>query len=165
MSKEITGIFNNVDKAQSAVTTLVGMGIPRQKISVLMSDDVGRKNFKIKDSSKAPEGVATGAVAGGAIGAIAGGLTAVGTVTMTGGVGLLAAGPLVAALAGGGAGAGVGGLVGGLIGAGMTENEAKLIEKNLSAGSVLIGVESPDEMSEEVRQTFKTSGAESITRH
>lgn len=117
MSKEITGIFNNVDKAQSALTTLVGMGIPRQKISVLMSDDVGRKNFKIEGRSKAPEGVATGAVAGG------------------------------------------------LIGAGMTENEAKLIEKNLSAGSVLIGVESPDDMSEDVRQTFKTSGAESITRH
>ncbi len=165
MSTEVTGIFRNVDKAESAVSTLVDMGIPRQKISVLMSDEVGRKNFKVKDSSKAPEGVATGAVAGGAIGAIAGGLTAVGTVTMTGGVGLLAAGPLVAALAGGGAGAGVGGLVGGLIGSGMTENEAKIVEKNLSAGSVLIGVESPDDMSEKVKETFVTSGAESVTRH
>lgn len=165
MSKEVTGIFNKVERAHSAVNSLVSLGIPRQKISVLMSDDVGRKNFKIEENSKAPEGVATGAVAGGAIGAIAAGLTAVGTVTLTGGIGLLAAGPVVAALAGGGAGAGVGGLVGGLIGSGMSEKEAVLVEKNLSEGSVLIGVETPDNMTEEVKNTFKTSGAESITKH
>lgn len=159
---EVTGIFKNVNSAETALHSLVDMGIPRDRISVLMSDEVGRKSFALKSHNKGAEGVAAGATVGGAIGAIAAGLTAVGTVTLTGGLGLLAAGPVVAALAGGGAGAGVGGLLGGLIGTGMSENEAKLVEKNLQEGNVLIGVEAPDDMTDNVKKTLKSYGADDI---
>lgn len=159
---DVTGIFNNVSSAEMAVHSLENMGIRRDKISVLMSDEVGRKNFKVESKTKGPEGVAAGATVGGALGAIAAGLTAVGTVTLTGGAGLLAAGPVVAALAGGGAGAGVGGLLGGLIGSGMNETEAKMVEKNLQEGSVLIGVEAPDDLSDNVKETLKSSGAKNV---
>lgn len=162
---DVTGIFNNVNSAETAVNSLVNMGIRRDKISVLMSDEVGRKSFKVEAKSKGAEGVAAGATVGGTLGAIAAGLTAVGTVTLTGGAGLLAAGPVVAALAGGGAGAGVGGLLGGLIGSGMNETEAKMVEKNLQEGSVLIGVEAPDDLSDNVKETLKNSGAENVHKH
>jgi hypothetical protein len=77
----------------------------------------------VKTHSKLPEGVAVGATGGGAIGAIAAGLAAVGALAIPG-VGILAAGPIVAALAGAAAGGAAGGLIGGLIGLGIPEHEA-----------------------------------------
>ena len=56
------------------------------------------------------------------------------------GLGALAAGPVIAALAGAGVGGAAGGLIGSLVGAGFTETEAKLIEGELKDGNIVIGV-------------------------
>ena len=55
-------------------------------------------------------------------------------------LGLIVAGPLLAALAGGGAGAVTGGIIGGLIGSGIPESNAKAYEEILKTGGVVIGV-------------------------
>ena len=159
----VTGVFTTRDDATQAIQMLEERGFLDSDISLLMSDSVG-KDFKIKDSSKMPEGLAAGATAGGVIGALIAGLTAVGTIA-TGG-GLLIAGPLVAALAGGGAGAGIGGIVGGLAGAGMTEHEAKLFASELEDGRILVAVHcSTDARKETAEEVFEaTSGTVSVEK-
>jgi hypothetical protein len=157
----VTGIFAHHADAANAIHALEERAFRDSEISLLMSDDVG-ENFKIKDSSKMPEGVATGATTGGVIGALVAGLTAVGTIA-TGG-GLLVAGPLVAILAGGGAGAGVGGLLGGLVGAGMTEYEAKLFASELEDGKILLAVHcSDDDRKETAERVMEDAGAKVST--
>jgi hypothetical protein len=78
-------------------------------------------------------------VVGGAVGAVLAGLLAVGTVTIPG-VGLLAAGPLAAILAGAGAGGVAGGLLGGLVNAGIPEDVAPYYEWGLTQGAIVVAV-------------------------
>src|SRR5438132_9593949 len=111
MSTLITGIFHNRESAERGVEDLLAAGFPREDISILMSETTRGREFGVKEATKAPEGAATGATIGGILGAIAAGLAAVGTLVIPG-VSLVAAGPLVAALAGLGAGAAAGGLTG-----------------------------------------------------
>jgi uncharacterized membrane protein len=56
------------------------------------------------------------------------------------GIGLVAAGPIIAALAGAGAGAAAGTLVGGLVGLGIPEHEAKVLDDQIRRGGILIAV-------------------------
>ena len=84
------------------------------EIGVMMSDKRKEQLLKDTGATRMPEGAATGAALGGLFGAIVAGLAAIGSITVPG-VGLLASGPIVAALAGGGAGAAVGGLTGALV--------------------------------------------------
>jgi hypothetical protein len=161
MSHVITGLYETPNRAAMAVRALEDEGIPGEDISLLIGDNFDRDAFTVETHTKAPEGVAVGAAAGGAVGALIAGLTAVGTVA-TGGAGLLVAGPIVAALAGAGAGAAGGGVLGGLVGASIPEHEIKHYEDALSKGSVLIGVSVPDdedELETLAKRTLKKTGA------
>ncbi len=165
MSKtQFRAIFSNANTANVALNELTTNGVSRSDISVVATEKSFGKDFKLENNTKAPEGIATGASVGGAIGAIAAGLTAVGAITLTGGVGVLAAGPLVAAFAGAGAGATAGGVLGGLVGAGFSEQEAKLVEKNLEDGSILMGVEVEGDRADRVEEMLKASGASDVTK-
>ena len=156
MAKFITAIFENRVQTQDAVTRLMGAGIARDDISVLMSDGTRGRDFGMEEATKAPEGATTGAVAGGALGAIAAGLVAVGAVAAPG-IGLVAAGPILAAFAGAGAGGAAGGLAGALVGAGIPEHEAKLNADRLERGDILVGVQVPDDRAELVENVFDTT--------
>lgn len=157
MKHTITEVFKTPAMASNAIDRLTQIGITDKDISVLMSSDSSAKDFAVEQNSKAPEGIATGAVIGGALGGIAASLTAVGSIVLTGGAGLLVAGPLVAALAGIGAGASGGGLIGGLIGLGLNENEAKHVEKELEDGSVLVAVETDGDKKNEVKKILESA--------
>lgn len=166
MSTVITGLFENPNRAADAMQALAAKGIPNDHISMMVGDNFDREAFAVNTRSKLPEGVAVGATAGGAIGALLGGLTAVGTVAATGGIGLLVAGPIVAALAGLGAGATTGGILGGAVGAAMPEHEVKYYEDALSKGSVLIGVHLADDekdLKEVAKKTLKDQGAMKVS--
>jgi hypothetical protein len=165
MSKSISALYKTKTEASSAIDGLLAQGIANKDLSVLMSDSTSDKEFKVEVNSKAPEGAATGAAVGGAIGALAAGLTAVGTITLTGGAGLVAVGPAVAALAGAGAGGAAGGVVGGLVGLGFDENEAKLVERRLDNGSILLSAEIPDDRKDDIETQLKNYGAEKVTVH
>jgi uncharacterized membrane protein len=76
----------------------------------------------------------------------------------------IAAGPIMAALAGAGVGAAVGGLSGALIGLGIPEYEAKRYEGKIKEGNILISVHS--ENSDEVKRAkeiFERTGAQDIS--
>lgn len=163
MAKIVTGIFQNRRAADLAVEQLYAAGFSEREISVLMSDETRGREFGVHESSKAPEGAAVGAAAGGTLGAIAAGLIAIGVVAVPG-LGLVAVGPLLAALAGAGAGGAAGGLIGGLVGAGVPEHEAELLANEVAEGGILLGVYAHDDNAKQAESILKSAGAKSVAR-
>lgn len=136
----ISAIFDNYDDAAEAIVQIENAGIANERISLVMTDETRGKHFGLKDSSKADEGVATGASLGGALGAIAGLVAGAGVIAIPG-LNLVVTGTIVTALAGLGAGATAGGLLGGLVGAGIPEHEAKMYDRDIRSGKVMVAVE------------------------
>lgn len=160
----ITGLFTTATAASAAVRVLEARGIPSSDISIVAAEGTRREAFGIDTKSKAPEGAAIGAGLGGAIGALVAGLTTVGAIA-TGGIGLLAAGPLVAALAGAGAGAAAGGAVGTAIGFSIPENEIKYYDDAFRKGAVLLGVQCDDsDEAETIEDALNSAGATKVSR-
>jgi len=77
-------------------------------------------------------------VAGAGIGALLAGLAAAGVAVP--GLPIIAIGPLAAAFAGGGTGGALGAIVGALIGRGIPEERAKLYERGINEGGIVLGV-------------------------
>jgi hypothetical protein len=161
MAKLVTGLFKTRSVAERAVDGLVHDGYPREDISLLMSDATRGREFALQMATKAPEGAATGATVGGALGAIAAGLVVLGVIAIPG-LALVAAGPLVATLAGLGAGAAAGGLAGALIGMGIPEHEAKFYNEAIEQGGILLGVYAHDDRATQARKILEASGAEKV---
>lgn len=157
------GIFANTARAEAAVDRLTAAGFSNQDVSVLMSDKGGSKEFATEKNTKAPEGATTGVGIGGVVGGTLGLLAGVGALAIPGVGPLIAAGPIMAALAGLGVGGAVGGLTGALVGMGIPEYEAKRYEGRVKDGGVLLSVHC--DTSEEVskaKDVLKSAGAEDI---
>jgi len=161
MATLVTGLFKSRSGAERAVENLVDYGFSRDDISLLMSDATQGREFSLKMATKAPEGVATGATVGGVLGAIAAGLVALGIVVVPG-LALVAAGPIVATLAGLGAGAAAGGVAGGLIGLGLPEHEAKFYSEEIAKGGILVGVYAHDDRADQSRRILEAAGADKV---
>jgi hypothetical protein len=134
-----TGVFETRADAERAMAQFEAAGINENQISLVMTEDTRNRFFGLKKSSKADEGVATGASVGGLLGAIAGVVLSAGALAIPG-LNIVVTGAIVSGLAGLGAGAVSGGLVGGLIGSGIPEHEAKLYEDQIKGGKVLVAV-------------------------
>lgn len=161
MAKLVTGLFKTRSGAERAVDKLVNDGFPREDISLLMSDATRGREFALQMATKAPEGAATGATVGGALGAIAAGLVVLGVIAIPGLV-IVAAGPVIATLAGLGAGAAAGGLAGALIGLGIPEHEAKFYNEAIEKGGILLGVYAHDDRAGHARKILEASEAEKV---
>ncbi len=161
MAKNITAIYKDTAAAAVAMTRLQEAGISQDDISVLMSETTRGREFTVETESKAPEGAVTGGLIGGALGGVAAALAAVGVVAAPG-IGLVAAGPLLAALAGVGAGGAAGSLAGGLAGMGVPEHEAKLVSEQISQGAILIGVHVHDDRSDDIKKVLEDTGGQNI---
>ena len=98
------------------------------------------------------------AAAGGTLGWLAG----IGALAIPGVGPFIAAGPIVAALAGAGAVGAVGGIAGALIGLGIPEYEAKRYEGRISKGGILLSVHCDDaEWSRRAKEILeRTSGTD-----
>jgi hypothetical protein len=90
--------------------------------------------------NKSMEKAGVGSAIGGTLGAIVGAIAAIGTSVALPGLGLIVAGPIVAALTGAGAGGLTGGLIGGLVGAGIPKEKAEVYEKSIKEGGIVVGV-------------------------
>ena len=163
MTKVLTGIFHSRSSAIAALEDLERHGCSQDDVSLLMSETTRGREFAVDESTKAPEGLATGAAIGGAIGALALALTATGLVAVPI-AGPYAAGTWLAMLAGFGAGALGGGIIGGLIGLGIPEHEAELYRGEIEKGGILLGVFVPNEdRAKEARKLLEANGAEHIS--
>jgi hypothetical protein len=150
--------------AQSVVEAARTAGFSRDDISVLFPDTSGTRDFAHEQHTKAPEGAATGAVTGGALGAVAGWLVGIGAVAIAPLGAFIAAGPIMAMLAGAAAGATAGGVTGMLVGYGMPEFEAKRYEGKVKNGGVLISVHTDDrEQARRAKELFERCGAEDVS--
>ena len=161
MATLVTGLFKTRSSAERAMESLVDYGYSRDDISLLMSDATRGREFSLQMATKAPEGVATGATIGGVLGAVAAGLVALGIIVVPG-LPLVAAGPVVAVLAGLGAGGAAGGLTGGLIGLGLPEHEARFYSEAIEKGGMLLGVYAHDDRSDQARRILEAAGAEKV---
>src|SRR5580704_5315626 len=107
----VFGIYRTPDDAERAVDALMGNGFSSSAISVLLPDNESTRAFAHHKDTKAPEGTAAGVTTGGAIGGALGVLAGVGALAVPGIGPFIAAGPIMAGLAGLGVGGAVGGLV------------------------------------------------------
>jgi len=143
-SRLMTGLFRDRESAEGAYRSLSTRGYGKDDVNLLMSDETRKKYFADDDDSelgtKAWEGAGKGAAIGGGVGATLAAIAAVGTTLALPGLGLLIAGPLAAALAGGGGGALTGGLIGALVGHGIPEEHAKHYEQGIRDGGIVMGV-------------------------
>jgi hypothetical protein len=161
MSRLITGIFPSRHSAERAVDDLLDAGFSRDDVSLLMSSTTQGREFTVTEASKAPEGAATGATVGGVLGAIAAGLVVAGVLVIPG-VNLVAAGPVLATLAGVGAGAAAGGLTGALVGLGIPEHEAKFYREEIEKGGILVGVFAHHDREDAAKNILDHAGASKI---
>ena len=118
MDRAVICIVNRAGQAERVVYQLRAAGFPSDRLSVLFPDKLGSRDLGHERNTKAPEGAAAGAGAGGLLGGGLGWLVGVGSLAIPGLGPFIAAGPIMAALSGAAVGAAVGGIHGALVGNG-----------------------------------------------
>src|SRR6185295_15180361 len=157
------GIYRDRVSVENAVDALRAADFRNTDISVLFPDNEGTKDFAHEKHTKAPEGTATGATSGAVIGGGLGWLAGIGALAIPGLGPLIAAGPIVAALAGAGAGGVVGGITGALVGMGIPEYEAKRYEGRVKDGGILLSVHTDDsDWADRAKKVLERTGATDI---
>src|SRR5712675_1614068 len=136
----VFGIYSTTAAAEHAVDTLTKSGFPISDISLLVPETLGSREMGTQKASKAPEGAAAGATSGAVLGGTLGLLAGVGALAIPGVGPFIAAGPIMATLAGVGVGGAIGGITGALVGMGIPEYEAKRYEGRIQKGGILLSV-------------------------
>jgi hypothetical protein len=160
----VFGIFSTMSAADFATDSLIRAGFTAADISALIPENLGSRQIGTSKASKAPEGAATGAGSGAIVGGALGLLAGIGALAIPGIGPFIAAGPLMATLAGIGVGGAVGGFTGALIGLGIPEYEAKRYEGYIRKGAILLSIHC--DTSEEIRsakEVMQMTGAEDIS--
>lgn len=169
MTKTLTRLFDHRSDAESAVSALEGMGIPRSDISIVASNPDGSHDGRdsrdtgeaLADGAARPDhdgdvsrGASTGALLGGAGGLLAG----LGLLAIPGLGPIVAAGWLLSTAAGAGigaaGGAATGGVVGALKNAGHTDEEAHVYSEGVRRGGTLLSARVPDDMTDQAVQAL-----------
>jgi hypothetical protein len=146
----LVGLFHTREAAEEAYDDLRYAGYSEDEINVVMTNETRERLYPFETKSrdtgselgnKAVEGMGTGATIGGVVGGIAGAIVALGSNLIIPGLGLVIIGPIAGAIAGLGAGGVAGGLIGALIGSGIPEEKAKIINRELDEGKILLSVD------------------------
>jgi hypothetical protein len=159
----VFGIYHTRESAEEAVDALRRSHFRNTDISALFPDNTGTKDFAVEKGTKAPEGATTGAASGAVAGGVLGWLAGIGLLAIPGIGPFIAAGPIMAALAGAGALGTVGGIVGALVGMGIPEYEAKRYEGRVKNGGILLSVHCDEhDWVKRAEEILKQTGAEDI---
>jgi hypothetical protein len=155
--RTLVGTFESRHQAALVLNDLRQAGFGENEIGFAMRDDdiVARGAITDAPLTKDGQGAAKGMVAGG----LAGGLLGAAAVLVVPGVGpLLAMGVLASVLGFGAAGVATGGILGAMVGLGISEDEARVYEKEFHAGRAIITVQA-GQRSPEARQILGRHGA------
>jgi hypothetical protein len=160
----VFGIYRDRSEVDRAVEALKSAGFSNNDVSALFPENQGTKDFAHEKNTKAPEGATTGAGTGALLGGGLGWLAGIGALAIPGLGPFIAAGPIMAALAGAGVGGAVGGLTGALIGMGIPEYEAKRYEGRVKDGGILLSVHSDNsDETKRAKKILESTGAEDIS--
>jgi len=162
--KVVFGLYPDTTSFEAGIDALRAAGFRASDISAVLPErDKTTRDLAHEIHTKAPEGIATGAGTGAAVGGVLGWLVGIGALAVPGVGPLIAAGPIVAALAGAGAAGAAGGLVGGLVGAGMPEIEAKRYAGRIREGGYLTSIHCDDnEWTHRAKEILQTTGAQDV---
>jgi hypothetical protein len=159
----VIGIYPDRTTVSDALDVLHKAGYRATDISVLSSDNKGSKDFAHEKHTKAPQGAAMGAATGALLGAALAWFVSIQTVAIPALGALVAAGPVVAALAGAGAGGALGWLIGLLAGVRLPEYVAKRYAGRVRRGGNLVSIHCDSrEWCNRAKKTLKDTGARDI---
>jgi hypothetical protein len=162
--KAVFGIAKSESQAIDIADHLKVAGFTENDVSVLFPDKQGSKDFAHEQHTKAPEGAATGGASGAVLGGALGWMVGIGALAIPGLGVFIAAGPLMAALAGAAGGAAAGGLTGALIGMGIPEYEAKRYEGKVKDGNILLSIHTEDSKERDrAKKILENGGAVDIS--
>src|SRR5947209_20208948 len=160
----VFGIYPSFTAVEIGVDALRAAGFRNADISALFPESAGSRDFAHEKSTKAPEGATTGGGTGAVLGGAMGWLLGIGAIAIPGLGPFIAAGPIMAALAGAGVGGTVGGIAGALIGMGIPEYEAKRYEGRVKDGGILLSVHSDSsDWTKRAKEILKRTGAQDIS--
>jgi len=159
----VFGIYTQMSNLESGLDELKVAGFRHEDVSVLFPENLGSKELATVKATKAPEAATAGATSGAVLGGALGWLVGIGALAIPGVGPLIAAGPIVAALAGVGVGGAVGGITGGLVGLGIPEYEAKRYEGRILKGGILLSVHCDNsEWVKQAKRILEDSGAQDV---
>ncbi len=159
----VYGLYKNRSGIDEAVDALKRGNFRNTDISVLFPENQGSKDFAIDKGTKAPEGAVTGAGSGAVLGGALGWLAGIGLLTIPGLGPFIAAGPIMAILAGVGVGGTVGTIVGALVGMGIPEYEARRYEGRIKSGGILLSVHCDShEWVKRAKSILENTGADDV---
>jgi len=162
--KAVFGIAKSESQAIDIADNLKLAGFTENDVSVLFPDKQGSKDFAHEQHTKAPEGAATGGASGAVLGGALGWMVGIGALAIPGLGVFIAAGPIMAALAGAAGGAAAGGLTGALIGMGIPEYEAKRYEGKVKDGNILLSIHTEDgKQRDRAKKILENGGAVDIS--
>ena len=166
MAKNISvfGIYRDQASLELGVVALRDANYRASDISVLFPEGGKSREFAHEKGTKAPEGATTGAATGAVFGGALGWLAGIGALAIPGVGPFIAAGPIMAALAGAGVGGATGGLLGALVGLGMPEYEAKRYEGRVKEGGILLSVHCDDsDWAKRAKEILERTGAQDVS--
>ena len=160
----VFAVYATREQVERTVDALRMKGFRATDVSVLWPENVGSKDLAHEMHTKAPEGATAGAGTGAIIGGTLGWLAGIGALAIPGIGPLIAAGPIVAALAGAGAAGALGGITGALIGYGVPEYEAKRYEGRVRKGGILLSVHADNrEWAQRAKEIMAEAGGTDIS--
>ncbi len=136
----VCGTFTDVHSAEIALEDLKREGLPESAVSIVSrgaDQPAGRKTNPPLDTDEQPGYPAVAGVVG-AVGGAAAAVVGVTVALASGGIALMAAGPIVATLAAGTVGATFGGAAGIVVGQGIPERHVSAIDEHLRSGKTLL---------------------------
>jgi uncharacterized protein (TIGR02271 family) len=167
MTKTVVGTYTTVETASQVVNDLVNAGFHRNSISLIVNDqDKKYASYVDRDNTAddASDGTAAGAGIGAAIGGLGGLLLGLGALAIPGIGPVVAAGPIVAALAGAGVGAVTGGIIGALVDLGIPEESAHEYAESVRRGNALVAAQVADNRVDEATRIMQRQGLVDIKR-
>lgn len=156
MAKTVVGLADTREQAQRIVDDLLENRFHQDQISFVAKDEKGEYAAERTPIGSVEKGAVTGAAIGGG-GAFLAGVAGIVAVPAAGPV--IAAGTILAAIAGAGVGGFIGGIVGALTKGGVAEKDARYFAEGVRDGGILVVVHPEADRLEEAKRIFERSDA------